>query len=378
KQAENVSPQLASAEDARKLCLEIVQTEDSLKSVDQKLSILPARERKWKLVTLRISEGKPAATAKVEYSYVLPGCRWQPVYTVSCDPSAEPGKDRKTWINVRLEAEITQPSGLDWPGTHLSLVLGGSGYAELPALDSWVIGENGSRPAGMPRARLMMAAAPEAASADGNAVSAMDGSGTYTVWTPPLTGLAAGMNRVTLDHADWQEQLVWTARPLNSDTSVYLCAEHQLTEREHAWPAGRASMIADDVHVGDMTFSPRAGSVFLSFGRDPRVSLEARTEPRRSGQQGLIGKKKVWEWEWTYTVRSALEREALVRVERPLPLSTYKGCEVQFTTVPQAAEDRTEKKLTWEFALPAGAEKSLKHTVRVTAPEDARIAPVAP
>ena len=167
------------------------------------------------------------------------------------------------------------------------------------------------------------------------------------------------------------------ARPLNSDARVFLCAEHVLAAGE-IWPRGEMDMSVDGVSVGRGDFNPRLGRVRFSFGPDPRVRLTAVTEPRKSGSEGLIAQKKVWEWAWTYTVRNDRETGVTVRVERPVPQSVNKDVVVEYTGKPVPQEDKDEKKLVWTLGLKPHSEASVSHSVRVTAPKDSDISPVAP
>ena len=108
------------------------------------------------------------------------------------------------------------------------------------------------------------------------------------------------------------------------------------------------------------------------------MKLTAVTEPRKSGSEGIIAQKKVWEWAWTYTVRNDRETGVTVRVERPVPQSVSKDVVVEYTGKPVPQEEKDEKKLVWTLSLKPHSEASVNHGVRVTAPKDTDISPVAP
>jgi hypothetical protein len=191
-----------------------------------------------------------------------------------------------------------------------------------------------------------------------------------------MKGLTQGESRILLHSAEWQEDIVWKVRPLNSDARVFLCAEHEL-ETGVAWPAGPSRLSLDGAAIGTDSFDPRKGKVALSFGHDPRVQLLARTEPRKSGTQGFIGKDKIWEWAWQYTVRNDRETPVRVEVERPLPRSVNKDVRVEYTSAPAAREGKA--KLVWELDVPPHQSAVIEHGVKVTAPEKLPIiTPVAP
>ena len=382
-QAEN-STAAKTGDDIQAACTRLTEARAELEEVSKSLAEEKAPETVWQLVTLRLVNADALQKAEVSYSYNLPGCSWKPVYTINCTPS------EKKPVVVRLEAVISQTSGMDWKDTAIQLVSGNTGSAVLPALRQWHIGSamESDGPAspmtarlGAPAAKMALANDEEEAAPDflgsSAAASADTGKG-YAVWKPVLKGLATGTSRILLAESAWQEKIFWTARPLSSDTKVYICAEHTLTPEEAVWPDGSMQLHVDGIYAGQGTFAPRNGKIFLSFGNDPRVTLTAQAEPRKKGRSGLVGSKQVWEWGWTYTVRNDRDREIAVRVERPLPVSTNKDIEVSFAGTPAPKEDQQEKKLVWNADVPAGSDVSIQHSVKATAPKDMKMYPVEP
>ena len=332
------------------------------------------------LVTAALSGAGTSAT--VRYSYRIPDCSWSPVYQIDCAPQ----KDGKGILTVRLEALVTQSSGMDWTQTTVELITRSGGPVNPSALRGWQVGNELSD--AVPRAvgaRSMKAAAPLAAemaesaparNAKPRPVVVADTEGTYASWTPTLKGLLQGESRILLAQEKWTEPLVWLARPLNRDARVFLTAEHELAP-DRVWPDGHADLSVDGVAIGGSSFSPRSGKVFLSFGEDPRVKLTALTEPRKSGVIGFIGKDKVWEWAWRYTVSNNRPNAVNVRVERPLPKSVNKEVLAEVTSVPEAKQK--DNALLWEFPLPPKKSQVISHSVKVTAPEKLDIyTPTAP
>ncbi len=364
-------------------CTRMAQAQAELDEVSKSLASEKEPERVWKLVTLRLLKADALKKAEISYSYHLGSCSWKPVYTMSCTPSAPKP------ITARLEAVISQTSGMDWKETEIQLINGNAGSAILPDLRQWHIGsaaESAASPMpaalGAPRAKMMALndtdeeAAPDFAGSSASASA--DTGGSYVVWKPVIQGLSAGTSRVLLTEGSWQEKLFWTARPLNNDARVYICAEHTLSAEEAVWPEGTMQLSVDGTYAGQGYFRPRDGKIFLSFGNDPRVTLTAQSEPRKKGQQGFIGAKQVWEWGWTYTVRNDRESDIEVRIERPLPVSTNKDVAVSFSGTPAPREDQKEKKLVWTATVPARSATSIQHAVKATAPKDMEMYPVEP
>ena len=363
---------------AEKLC----QEREQLKL---QISDLKALEKKYQdgshtglLVTAVLAGSVSEESVTVSCSYLLPGCSWKPVYSADCAP----GKDGKGTLSVRLEGVVRQFSGIDWTGCDITLVSKSAEAVDLPPLRTWIIGDSGYGAPMRASMNLMAKAdsdvsAPEEAAVGAAAPVRQDSQGSYVTWKPSMKGLQEGESRILLAEARWQEDLTWVARPLNADARVFLCAEHVLAPGE-IWPRGEMDMSVDGVSVGRGDFSPRLGRVRFSFGPDPRVKLTAVTEPRKSGSEGIIAQKKVWEWAWTYTVRNDRETGVTVRVERPVPQSVSKDVVVEYTGKPVPQEDKDEKKLVWTLSLKPHSEASVNHGVRVTAPKDTDISPVAP
>ena len=365
--------------DIQALYVENASIKKQIKTLQDMLKAYPESSERRTLVTAALSE-QPGSSVDAEYSYKIPDCSWRPEYNIACSPQ----KDGKGTISVRLEALVEQSSCFDWNGTEIQLVTTGTGSSvRPPSLRSWNIGQEAAQVRERSRALedgavgAMMAAAPMMERKNAPVKPAVaDLSGAFASWIPAMKGLAQGESRILLHSAEWKEDIVWKVRPLNSDARVFLCAEHEL-ETDVAWPAGPSRLSLDGAAIGTDTFSPRKGRVALSFGHDPRVQLLARTEPRKSGTQGFIGKDKIWEWAWQYTVRNDRETPVRVQVERPLPRSVNKDVKVEYTSAPPAREGKAE--LVWEMEVPPHQSAVIGHGVKVTAPEKLPIlTPVAP
>ncbi len=350
------------------LCLELAKARASLKALDGDKKVTGKEQTSWKLVRLRLAGLEARERVTLTYAYTLPDVRWQPLYLVDVTP----GDNGKGAIHVRLEAEVTQPAGFDWPNVELHLVAQGGDLSSLPPLRPWIIGD-GPVALGSPAPR--MAKAMSMAKMD-NEAALLDTTGNSVQWTPLLKGLSQGTSRLLLAERTWDEPLKWIARPQSHDTGVYLCAEHVLEGQEKIWPQGPMVLSLEGAIASRDHFAPTEGKLFLSFGKDARVRLEAKAEPRRSGKEGFISQKKVWDWEWQYNVRNEREKPVLVRVECPLPQTVTEGFEARVTSRPDTkSEDKT---LFWEFELAPGSDRELLHSVRVTGPADTRVAPLAP
>ena len=375
-QAKEIGKDQAKTARVEELYASIADAEARIAHIEAALKRFPAQRATGRLVTAVLAGAVNASTVKVACGYTLSSCGWSPSYAMDCVP----GKDGMGEISVRLEANVVQRSGMDWTDAELTLVSADTGATGLPSLRSWIIGDDHANFAA--RGRVMEDAAPmamEEASPRMRKAAAPQAraqtSGSYASWTPFARGLKQGSNRVLIASDTWKERLVWLARPLNRDARVFLTAEHEFDGKAY-WPAGPARLSVEGVAVGETGFEPAKGKVLLSFGPDPRVALSASTQPRKSGTEGFIGTKKVWEWAWTYTVRNDRETPVRVRIERPLPQSADKDVLVEHSEEPAArTEDKT---LVWELDCAPRKTVAVSHGVKVTAPEKMHLSPSAP
>ena len=356
------------------LCLELAQARAELKALEPEKKSSARGTTEWKLVRLRLTGLAAQDRVTLTYAYTLPDVRWQPVYLVDVTP-----KDKgRGSINLRLEAEVRQPAGLDWPDTDLVLVASGGDLSTLPPLRPWIIGDE-PMVLRAPAARLASASIAKMSldsKAASNEAAVLDTSASSAQWTPLVKGLAQGTSRLLLAERTWDEPLKWIARPASHNNGFYLCAEHALEGQEKAWPTGPMVLSVEGAIAARDLFAPEKGKIFLSFGRDARVRLEASAEPRRSGKEGFISQKKVWDWEWRYTIRNDRANPVRVRVECPLPQTVSEDFEASVASRPDAQRDG--KTLFWEFDVAPDTARELVHSVRVTGPADSKMTPLAP
>ncbi len=348
-----------------------------IKTLKELLKNYPEAVDRYLMVTAALA-GDAKDKVSAFYSYSVQDCTWYPAYQINCVPQP----DGKGVISVRLEAVVDQGTCFNWNGTEIVLATTGTGAVRQPDLRIWNIGQERAQVrnrevlegAGAPA--MMMAAPVEKRASRPAKAAVADISGTFASWTPLMKGLPQGESRILLAAEEWKENLVWKVRPLDRDARVFLCASHDL-EKDKVWPRGKISLSLDGAVIGTDDFAPREGKILLSFGSDPRVQLTAVTEPRKSGTQGFIGKDKIWEWAWKYTVRNDRENAVHVEVERPLPKSVNKDVVVEYTSDPPAKAG--SRSLTWTLDIPSHQSRVVSHGVKVTAPEKLSIiTPVAP
>lgn len=351
---------------------EIERQQAALQDVDVLLAALPVTgQQSQKIVA--VLDGKAASpTANLRYAYTLTNCGWQPDYRFNALP--DQGK-----IDVQLFAKIWQFSGMNWNNADIILVSQNSWQREPAALRPWNI-STGDDPAPRPmsanaRAVPMSLAAPMA---EGDAAPRkmqaprMQDSAAFTSWELGKRNLPEGTVQVRLSQDIWTTPLQWLARPSLS-SSVWLMAQQTLTNTR-AWPVGEAAFCIDGLTVGNGAFTPKGDTVTLYFGIDPRVTVQSESDPRLSGKEGLVDKRKTWDWTWEYTVHNSRPKPVDVRIEEPAPQAGDKAMIISYSSKP-APQQGPEHSLYWNITVPAESKTSMSHTVTLSAPQGMKVRP---
>lgn len=343
-----------------------------LKTINNVLANLPRVAESGQLVVLLL-DGAPTGKIRVRYAYTLDNSGWEPVYDLDARP--EEGT-----VHVLLSARLRQNAGMDWRDCQVSIVWQDVRALTAPDLPVWRVDEG---PLPRPYARaaaefkaapVMLGAAAGSAADNAPAVPVLDGKGTYARWDLGRMSLPQGQEHLVLRQEVWKAPLQWVARPDAQGSPVWLMLEQSLDSTP--WPAAQADFFVDGLPVGSGRFAPEADRVRLYFGVDPRVSVVTTSDDKRRGESGIIGKRRTWSWHWTYTVHNSRPRPVTVRVERPEPLPVNKAVEVTLEGTP--ARKGEDHSLYWLVDVPADGSRDIRHGVKVSAPADLEMRPVAP
>lgn len=350
---------------------ELAAQQQALQDLEKQRDLLPTTTS----LAQKITAVFPAEAQKGEniliYRYSLPNCGWQPTYNIRALPD-------KDVVEIKLIAKVWQFSGMNWgPNTVIALLPQGYAYREPAPLRPWQIrtGDPAPAPLAMPRARM---AAPMAVKMDAAVENMalesprMQDSSAYTFWELGERPLPEGTAYINLNSDTLQSPLLWLARPsISSD--VWLQAKPTLT-KQRQWPAGEAAYYIDNDSVGSGTFAPKGASVTLNFGIDYRVTVENASDPRLSGKEGLLDKRKTWTWQWAFTVHNGRPTPVTVRIEEAEPQLGDKALTITYTTepAPQLGPDHT---LYWDVEVPAESKHNLKYGVTLSAPQNLKVQP---
>ncbi len=351
--------------------------EERIRAAKAEYDALPAVGRELTAVTASLS-GPAKGVVKLRCSYTAGDCGWQPLYRVTALPD-------HNLVRVRLEAEISQNSGQDWNAAHVVLVSRAADTRLTPLqLFPWKVENSAtvddnampfaaarqdSTPMQKPKALIAGAPLPSPAPAP----LFMDRDA-FASWELGTRNLREGISRLTIREAEWKVSFLRLARPA-MDKRVFLSARCTV-EDARAWPQGRATFLLEDAAVGKGNFALRDDKAELFFGVDPRVSVERILDSRQSGKSGvIIGKKRGWEWNWTFKAFNAGSKSVALRIEDAEPESGDKDINISVNSKPEAKKDEKEHLLFWELILPPNKGADINHAVTVSAPADMNVNP---
>ncbi len=306
---------------------------------------------------------------RVKYSYTLADSFWKPVYVFDANTSNDT-------INVKLMAEITQNSDLDWD-TAVEFSTASGSEQNPPSVRPWIVRKMEkaqARTYNMPAESMVMMSA-KAGMAD-NAMGSFQDDQALAVWTLKKNiVIPEGQTSLILQEENFKAPLQRMARPSSGQGKVWLSAKPTMTST--FLPEGEASYLLDGVPVGQGIFQVKDEKLPLYFGVDPLVTVDIKKEVRTSDEDGIIHKEQVWNWAWTYTVQNKRAQAVQVRVEEPQTQLSDKAMSVEYADAPAPTkEGKGEDALfIWNVNVPAQGKQVIKRAVTVKAPKDMNVYP---
>lgn len=306
----------------------------------------------------------PASVA-VRYSYVLGGCRWEPLYRFE----ALAGQKK---VAFAFDAAIEQSSGMDWSKAQLRLATVERNISLVPPqLPVWLVeqlqvvayadavGMESAPENAAPMLKMSRAAAPAPRKVE---------QGTYALWDIGERSVPAGRRIILpVKSETWGTSFVYTVRP-SRDEKAYLTAHLNLPEAQEL-PQGMAMFLVDGALIGKRVFSLSGTEVELFFGADPLVTATQRLLEKQSGNKGVIGRKQTMVWAWEMVLKNDRNHPVLVHTEEPQPQSDHEDIRIETASTPQPRV--TDKHvLVWETELAPRSLSTISHVVTVTAPKD--------
>jgi len=191
---------------------------------------------------------------------------------------------------------------------------------------------------------------------------------TFTLWSLGKRTLPAGPRRkFGIREEFWLAVFTHLLRPSVSE-QAFVRADVELAEPRDI-PAGTAQFSIDGASLGkrEFAFAGRQGPIY--FGIDPLVRAKMELVSRQTGERGFIADRQTQAWEWRVEVNNSRAAAVQVRVEEPKPQVRDERIILQPALEPAATETDAQL-LIWKFDLPAGAQKVLRSTYRLTAPKE--------
>ncbi len=338
-----------------KLDRQIKELEDALNQTTGK------KETTWEAsVTL---SGARQGDVILNYSYVVSGCGWKPLYRLEAVLSS------KTLL-FSWDAEIWQSTGADWKAVsvHLATVQPPRTLAP-PELPQWVIKPKtpvlykSSRKAKPSAAALKTTDVDEIAA---EASPAETAHATYSIWSVGEKTLTAGSRRrIKIKEEIWPAEFGFLARPSLSP-QAFLQAQIKLPQAMDI-PPGQAVFVIDGAMIGKREFVLAGAEASISFGNSPFVTVTTSAIDDKTGAAKFLQNKQTRQWRWRTEASNAGRSPVSLRIEEPVPHSRDERIKLNFKHRPEPAE-KDAAKWIWIVDLPAMQKKSIETVVEVEAP----------
>jgi len=353
------------------LCVKLHELEEQVAALRTELDNLPVRDNEAVLAVLSLS-GPASGTVRLSYSYTIGQCGWRPVYRFTALPD-------KDVVRAQLFAEIRQYSGQDWNNAEITLVSHNTAGRQSPGkLLPWRA-ENAGTAVALRAQRAEISMMEEAAhimhaepAAPQQEIMMADRNA-FISWELGRRALREGTSRLSIREAEWKAPIFRLARPVQGN-NVFIAARC-VVEDARAWPAGNADYFLDGASAGAGVFALDGNRAVLFFGSDPRVNVERELDSRQSGRSGIIvGKRRDWEWKWTFKAFNGHAKPVLLRVEDAQPQAGDKDIAVTVNSTPEPRPDENHT-LYWELTVPARESANITHSVVISAPADMQVRP---
>ena len=315
------------------------------------------------------------------YSYMLGKCSWYPAYTLDAMP--DNGK-----VNLIFSAKLQQLSGFDWKDTRLQLATNAVEMNPVPeALDNWAIGP--MPPSREKSAPMMAGMASESAMARAVAMEEEDNEvedfnaefsapkeisfSTYAIWDMGKRTLPnAKPAMMAIAEESLNARFYYTVRP-KVDDFAYLTAELVSDQENGAsariYPQSEATFLVEGNMAGTGEYPPKA-SDNLFFGSSPLLKVSCTELENITDEKGLLGKSKIHNWHWKFTVENKSGKPVDLRIEDRMPRIWDARIELKQNSVPAPQMDEKKQLYFWETPLAAGESYEIDHKIEATAPSD--------
>ncbi|UYW01158.1 DUF4139 domain-containing protein [Flavobacterium agricola] len=362
------------------------QLNETIKQLNGKLQLNEANNSSYsqgKLV-VNVSSTK-AGQVPLEITYLTHNASWTPNYELNIAKINQP-------IQFYYQAQVRQNTGVDWKNTKLSLISAPANQStQAPELNTWFINYEQpliGRPANM---AIASARVKNSEKADFDRGEIIAKEALYTSSVSDYTAMSQSQLSVTYDIAipytilsnnkNHLIKLKETAVPATYDyvaipkldQSVYLVAKIKDYGAYDILP-GKATIILEDIFVGQTFLSPDANSadLSLSIGKDPNILISRKKIDEKS-QSKTLSSKKVQDFVYEISIRNNKKETVQIEVEDNYPISTNTDIEVALLDKDGATVNAETGKLTWHVTVKPNETKKIKFGYQVKFAKDKTI-----
>lgn len=323
----------------------------------------------------------------LELTYVCQGATWAPLYDLRLEEPAEGGPR----VTLGRLAEVSQRSGEDWEGVHLTLSTARPALASrLPELPPWYIDLYRPRPQGVMRGMTMAVGAVaeevapvevHAAPAPAPKVEAVVAEAEVRAEGPAIVFVAPGSPSIPADGSAHKVFLGTQELPASLDrvtapkmgAHVYRRARVQNTTPAVLLP-GRASIFYGETFIGTTLLreTPPQGELEIYLGVDDQVRVERELVERTVDKAGFVEKVRRLLFAYRIRVHNFRPTRLALTVLDQIPVSRNETLKVKLVRSEPQTSVGEMGELRWELGLAAGEERDIVFAFQVEMPLDSQ------
>ncbi len=347
---------------------EIRKLKKKVEAVREELNKLkrPGRSEKKELeVELQCLSG---GEFNLEFTYVISGAGWKPVY----DVRAEPGNEK---IELVSRARITQRTGEEWENVQLVLStasphVGGEMPEPRPRVLNIAEGKGKRGWGDMLGMAKFQAKAPRVDTAAAQ-VAKTETAAEYRIEKPYTISADGKPHFVPIGTDTFEGEFSYAAIPSRSPYA-YLQAKVENTA-DKSFTGGSASIFLSGRFVSRVSIPDWAPGeeIEMPLGIDENVSVERKLLNKKT--ETFLGKTTV-SYKWKISVANNLNKNTLLKLYEPIPQSRHEDIEVKVTsTDPEPSETEQGGKARWDIELDRGEKQEITLGYKIKYPSDKKV-----
>lgn len=346
---------------------------------------LNKRHREWQQklqkalaeVVVEVQSTQALTQVPFQFMYLVQQASWTPSYAIEA-------KANSTKLDVRMEANVRQSTGIDWDKVELSLSTSMPlRHSVRPEIHPWVLHFMELRKLSNMAVR---------SKAEGNMPSmnqsmdmeVMEEAQTMQNFTQVVDNQISTVYAIKMPYSipgdNESRQVHIQNHQLEAKFNYYgapkLDAEAFLLANAFDWDAlrllpGEARMFVDGMYAGKSFVNPNTtdDTLRLSLGRDKSIVMQYK-QVKEFSKKAIIGNNKTDTRAIEIIVRNTKSVAVDMLVEDQIPLSSNNEIQVELLEKANAQHDSKTGKLMWNLKLNPGESKTLRFVYTVKYPKD--------